>query len=90
MSTYIVLREILLESWHRPTGATRHYEGDQELPSPSGLRIVSYPEDPGFYLLYLDMSGEELTDTYHSTLEGALQVAKDEFGIDPADWKSIS
>lgn len=42
------------------------------MPAPACLRISRYGEGPGFYLLYLDPTGEELTDTWHLTLGDAM------------------
>ncbi|HLP41412.1 MAG TPA: hypothetical protein VK465_07895 [Fibrobacteria bacterium] len=83
-----IIKRIKLKPFNAPTGNTRHFLGQTELAPPSELVIVQYPEDPGFYLLYLDTDGEELTDTYHETLEKALDQAEWEFGVKPADWVS--
>ncbi len=80
------LRYVRLGPQHRPTGKTRHYLGTCELPPPSELRIVQYTEDPGYYLLYFDEEGEELTDTYHDTLSQAMEQAEWEFGVRPDEW----
>ncbi len=80
------LRYIRLGPQHLPTGKTRHFLGTSELPSPSELRIVQYTEDPGYYLLYFDETGEELTDTYHDTLSQAMEQAEWEFGVRPDEW----
>jgi hypothetical protein len=50
------------------------------------LRISQYVGDPGFYLLYLDAEGNELTDTYHETLEKAMSQAEWEFDVRPDEW----
>jgi len=83
---YNVLCHIRLESGHQSTGRTRHYFGTSELPPPRELRIVQYPEDPGYYLLYFNESGEELTDTYHESMTQAMAQAEWEFGIQPGEW----
>jgi len=82
-----LLRRIVLGPQHRPTGRTRHFYGRVELPLPSELRIVQYSGDPGFYLLYCDELGNELTDTYHDTLEEAMAQADWEFGVKPDEWQ---
>lgn len=48
--------------------------------------IAQLLPDPGYYLLYLDESGEEITDTYHDSLEKALDQAKWEFNVEPDEW----
>lgn len=83
------LFEVQLSEKHPPTGAVTHHYGSEELPPPASLRIMSYSDVDGFYLLYLDAQGDEMTDTYHETLEEAFAMAKREFTIDPADWARI-
>ncbi|MDY7094506.1 MAG: hypothetical protein SX243_16160 [Acidobacteriota bacterium] len=83
------LRYVHLGPQHRPTGKTRHSLGASELPPPTELRIVQYTEDPGYYLLYFDDQGEELTDTYHDSLNEAMEQAEWEFGVRPEDWQTL-
>lgn len=73
---------------HIPTGRTRHYRGDSLLPSPASLQVAR--GDGGFYLLYLDAEGEEQTDTWHETLDGALGQAEFEFGVRPDEWERVN
>jgi tagatose-1,6-bisphosphate aldolase len=82
----IVIASIRLGTSHKPTGATTHRLGDDTLPQPSELRIVQYGGDPGFLLLYLDSDSQEITDTYHDSLDGAFEQAKWEFNVAPTDW----
>lgn len=96
MSEYQIHRRIRLQPHHQPTGKTRHTSGTisengelirgPELPAPHALMIAQLSPDPGFYLLYLDESGEEITDTYHDTLENALDQATWEFNVEPDEW----
>jgi hypothetical protein len=90
MDSYTILFRVLLSSRHKPTGKTHHYQSDQELPTPSELQIVKYAEDPGYYLLYIDANGGELTDTYHDSLTLAFEQAEWEFQIKPDEWKASS
>ena len=48
--------------------------------------IAQLSPDRGYYLLYLDEAGEEITDTYHDSLEQALDQAKWEFNVEPDEW----
>ncbi len=76
---------------HRPTGATRHYCGNVELPPPVELRVVQYPgQDEGFFLLYCDDTGGEQADTYHQSLNAAMRQAAFEFGIKPDEWEVVN
>lgn len=86
MYPYVILRRIKLDSPHEPTGKTRHYIGDRELPAPNELQIVKYPDDAGYYLLYLGEGGSELTDTYHDSVEKAIEQAEWEFQVKPDEW----
>ncbi len=91
MGTYHLLKKVTLSaSRHQATGNTRHYRNDREIPPPSELKIVSYSNDQGYYLLYLDAQGNELTDTYHESVESAMEQAAWEFNVLPDDWKNSS
>ena len=48
------------------------------MPPAAALAVVQYPSDAGYYLLYLDVAGNEVTDTWHASLDDALSQA--EFG----------
>jgi hypothetical protein len=97
-STYIIHRRITLRAQHVPTGKTRHTQGSVtpegvisgiDLQTPSELMIAQIPPDYGYYLLYLDNQGNEITDTYHDTLEQALEQAKWEFQVEPIEWETV-
>jgi len=85
-----ILSKVRLGPAHKPTGRTRHYLGDQELAPPSELQVVTYAEEPGYYLLYIDADGRELTDTYHDSLEIALQQAEWEFQVKQHEWEAVT
>lgn len=96
MSEYLIHRRIALKPHHQPTGKTRHTQGHllpegivrgAELPTPCELLIAQLPPDDGYYLLYLDSTGTEITDTYHDTLEEAFAQAKWEFSVEPSEWE---
>jgi hypothetical protein len=87
-----IVAEVWLGSQHRPTGYTSHYycsaEGDLvPAPPPGLLRIVQYDgHETSAYLLYFDDSGEELTDTWHRSIEAAMDQATAEFGVAQHEW----
>jgi hypothetical protein len=87
MPIYKVMRSVTLGPHHVPTGKTRHYLGSEPISPPSLLRIVQYEGDPGFYLLHFDADGNELTDTYHDSMDDALEQADWEFQIKPHEWE---
>jgi len=83
----VLLRVSIDPTRHRPTGFTEHYVDMAPIPVPTELQIVTFgPPDPGFYLLYLDSAGNELTDTFHDTVGDALLQAEREFGVRSSDW----
>jgi hypothetical protein len=82
-----LLRKVVLGEQHSRTGLTRHTRNGKAIPPPTELRIVQYSGDTGYYLLYCDESGEELTDTYHITLAAAFEQARAEFGVEPSEWQ---
>lgn len=85
--TYSVVKYIHLTPEHKSTKNTIHRLGNSVMGIPYKLEIVKYEDTPGFYLLYFDQSGEELTDTYHDDLKSALDQAEWEFNIKKEDWQ---
>jgi hypothetical protein len=86
--SYKVLKRISLDGINT-TGKTKHYFGNEELPKPVELQIVQYDGDTGYYLFYLNKDGEEMTDTYHDTIEAAFRQAEWEFNIKQDEWVTI-
>lgn len=88
----IVLAQVWLQPHHQSTGVTRHYFGAPdgtrvEVPRPISLQVVQYPGDgSNAYLFYRDESGEEMTDTYHDSVEDAFEQARAEFGVLRDEW----
>jgi hypothetical protein len=89
MSTEKILFKVTLTGKHKPTGRTVHTSNGRLLDAPKGLTIAQFPNDPSFYLYYLDSNGKEQTDTYHSTIEQAKDQASFEFGVEESDWKQV-
>jgi hypothetical protein len=87
MADHRVCCRMKLGDSHRPTGKTRHYRGGEECPPPAELRIIQFSDDPGFYLLYYDATGEEITDTYHESIDEAKAQAAFEFEVTPEEWE---
>lgn len=101
MNEYKVLKKIVLSSKHKPTGRTKHYKAVEvdpssiklsiertEIQSPHSLEIIQFEHDTAYYLIYKDELDQELTDTYHETLESALKQAEWEFNVESRDWCS--
>ncbi len=89
MSAYRVVQAVTLSAKHRPTGRTRHYRDGALIQAPAALKIAKCLDSTGYYLLYLDQTGSELTDTYHESLEAAVDQAEWEFGVSRSDWKQV-
>jgi hypothetical protein len=88
--TYKVLKRVLLQEKHFPTGETQHFLGAQLLPKPSELMIARFDDDAEVYLLYLNAQGEEITDTLHDSIADALNQAEREFRIKPFEWEDVA
>jgi hypothetical protein len=71
-----VVRWTPIDMRHEPTEACRHRIGSEQMPPASGLAICRYDNEPGFYLFYCDDAWKEITDTWHETLEEAMEQAQ--------------
>jgi hypothetical protein len=80
----VLFRVPLHPNRHHTTGRTVHYIRGGLAPPPAQLHITEHKG--GYYLLYLAESGDELTDTYHETLESAFEQAEFEFNVRREDW----
>ena len=89
MSEFIVLSRINLGLTHTPTGRAVHRFGEKQLRPASKLKIIKYADDPGVYLLYLDENSQELTDTYHDSVEAAMSQAQWEYQVKPEEWEAL-
>ncbi len=89
MNNYTIVQQVILSEQNQPTGKTRHVVFGTDMPSPVILRIVRFPGDQGYYLLYLDKTGRELTDTYHDSLAGAVDQARWEYEVQPEQWEIV-
>ena len=58
------------------------------MPRPASLRIEEC--DGGFYLQYLDADGEEMTDTWHETLDQTFEQAEWEFTVTRPKWTMVA
>ena len=85
-----VVKTVGLGQLHKPTGHTRHHVKGELATHFSELRIAKYEDVPGYYLFYCDEQGNELTDTYHDTLEEAIEQARLEFNVRPDEWSDAS
>jgi hypothetical protein len=86
MDPYKVIKELILNSHHLPTGNTIHISEGREIPTPYKLQIAQYSDGNGFYLFYLNKENEVLTDTYHDSIIQAEEQAEFEFNVNGSDW----
>jgi hypothetical protein len=99
-----VIRRVTLLPRHAPTGAVKHsrFSGFVEdesgglrldhsnpLPPPASLAIVTYGAGQ-FNLIHLDANGRDLTDTFHESVDDALEQASFEFTVQPDEWTVVS
>ena len=82
--------ECSLSQRHRQSGNTRHFSRGKVVPPPTRLVIAKYPDDAGCYLLHLDDRGKELTDTFHDSVEEALEQAEWEFRVSRTEWRLLT
>ncbi|MEQ8416306.1 MAG: hypothetical protein RIB71_17630 [Imperialibacter sp.] len=83
-----VIMSIKLTDQHQPTGFTTHYaEGFKSL---DRLAICKYEKDPGFYLFYCEIKWNVLNDTYHESMESAIEQAELEFKGTKQSWNTVN
>lgn len=89
MKEYKIIKMIRLNELNKPTGFTKHFVNDLLVNNTiSQLKIVNYEGDSGFYLFYCNEKGEQITDTYHDSVNLALEQAELEFNVKPSEWSS--
>lgn len=77
---------LILTSKHTKTNNTKHYVSGQLLTGISILTICKYVNDAGYYLFYCGSDWKEFTDTYHDSMEDAMDQAEFEFANTHGDW----
>lgn len=82
----------------KKTGATvhRHATVAKGIVAP-GVRVpvaarveIDESRSGGFFLFHYDAEGRCIADTWHPTLGDAKEQAKFEFGIEDADWSTVT
>jgi hypothetical protein len=74
-----VVKFAVVSATVEPTGSTSHVVAGAEVGPAAALAIARYPEQDGFYLFYLDAGGNVVTDTFHASVEAALEQAAFEY-----------
>jgi hypothetical protein len=78
------------ESGFVPTQATSHFIKGQKLTeSAYELRIIQLNEN-GFYLIRFDKHDKELTDTFHESVDEAMEQAKWEYDVESDAWSKFN
>jgi hypothetical protein len=68
----------------RMTGSVERRRGTSEPGAPAAVEIEQ--NDGGYYLFYLDGTGQYLAHTCYETLEGAKATAHRELAVEETDW----
>ncbi len=74
-----VISHTPIDDRHRFTGACKQIVRGELMESMAGLAICQYPGQDGFYLFGCDADWQEITDTWHHTLEDAQHQAEFEY-----------
>jgi hypothetical protein len=81
--------ELLYEvdsSGYPPTGRVTHFVDGSPAEDPKSLAIVRIGDDPGYYFIRRDGAGNEITDTYHDSIDQAFEQAEFELEIPRTAW----
>ena len=77
---------------HLRPGRARHFiknsQGRREFPPFVRLEIAQYPQSKGCYLFHICEDGSG-TDTWHETLDQALDQAEWEFEVRRNEWQMV-
>lgn len=80
---------VLNEKNHR-TGFAQHFVNGNFAMDFNALAICKYEGSPGFYLFYCDNNWNVITDTYHATVEEAIEQTESEYSNTKGEWKFVS
>jgi len=78
-----------IDGRHRPTGNCRQVVNGEAQGTASGLALCQYDGETAYYLFGCDAKWNAVTDTWHETLEGALQQAEFEYEGVTATWTAV-
>lgn len=83
-----VLKRLDLQPHHRRESRTKHYLGNTPFPPFVSLEIATY-NDVGYYLFHVTADGEN-NDTYHDSVQEAMDQAKFEFDVAEEEWIDVT
>jgi len=84
-----VVRWSAIDSRHRPTGNCRQIVAGERQGPAAGLAVCRYDGEEGYYLFGCDQEWHSVMDTWHETLEQALQQAEFEYEGVSATWNVV-
>ena len=76
-----------IDDRHLPTDNCNHTVFGMPLPTVAGLAICKYEDGRGFYLYYCDSEWATMTNTYHESIERAMDQAEFEFVGTRLTWQ---
>ena len=84
-----LLRWTPIDARHRHTGSCAHVVGGERIGPPAGLAICRYEGEHACYLFSCDARWTVVTDTWHETLEDALDQAASEYDGVESTWTFV-
>jgi hypothetical protein len=89
MSGMIAIKKVALNEGHLRPGRAKHTikdsTGTREFPPFISRAIIQFPGHPCCYLMYI-CEDCGYADTYHESIEDAVNEAEWEFGVRPEEW----
>ena len=93
MPELVITKRVALGPHHLRPGRSRHTiidaNGPRQFSAFVSLEIASYPNEQSCYLFHICENGEG-TDTWHPSLERALEQAEWEFGVQRHEWVDVN
>jgi hypothetical protein len=84
-----VIQWSAIDRRHRPTQNCRQIVAGQVQGPAAGLAICRYEDDDAYYLFGCDPHWNQITDTWHPSLEAAMEQAEFEYEGVSATWRSV-
>ena len=81
-----VLHFTIIDRTIRPTGNTKQIVGGVLMGPAYGLAICKYENDSWYYLFGCDKNWNSITDTYHETIEDAIDQGEFEYEGTRSQW----
>jgi hypothetical protein len=85
----VTLKRVVLNDQHLRPGRTKHTINGADFPPFVSLEIVQYPNDKSFYLFHITADGK-IADTWHESVEAAMDQTEFEFAVQRSDWTDVS